>query len=962
MSKRLVLLVCIVMILGILSAPAVFADIIIMANESCRTELLQPDTNRHDSSKLSIRTGDGKGAKSWVKFDLGDLDVGNLETATLTVALHEPKGGNQDFDVSCVNDDCLDNIGWDERSITWNNAPGNNTAGLGALDTSKTTLLTTVNFTDGAAGDPFTIDVLEILEADTDGIVQFVFHNSDNLLNLATHDHAQETWRPFIDATKGAKGQAKKPYPAKDATEVSPTPVLSWKPGEFAAPTNGHKVYFSENFNDVNDGIGAITQDANSYAPAQRLDFGKTYYWRVDEVNGPPDYTVHEGRVWSFTTEPVGYAIENITATASSTSEGMGPENTINSSGLDANDLHSTEATDMWLSGEEKEPNRAWIEYELDKVHKLHEMWVWNSNQAVEPTFGLGCKDVSIEYSVNGTDYTTLGTTHEFVRAPGLEDYAHNTTVDLNDIAAKYVRLKANSNWGSMDRYGLSEVRFFSIPVQAREPSPDSGKTDVALDVTLGFRAGREADKHDVYFNSDEQVVIDGNVPVATVAETSYGPLSLDLGTTYYWKINEVNDAETPTTWHGDIWNFTTHEFFIVDGFEDYNDWPPDEIWATWIDGYDDPTNGATVGYPAPDWDAGEHYVETAIVYGGSQSMPFFYSNTGAAAYSEGKRTFALPQDWTKAGVQTLVLHFLGTPGNTGQLYVKVNDSKKVYDGNATDIAKPLWNQWSIDLASLGVDLLNVTTLAIGIEGNGASGTLYFDGIRLALSFPATGVRSGSIVFVSSLEAEHMPGDDAIKAFFEGLGHAVTYIDDDADEASTEAAAAAADLVYISESVGSGDIKDEITEIETPIIVAEPYAWDEMGLTTANPEAIDQVPASVNITIINAAHPMAAGYSGDVPVFTALSGSNELIPVGTTGGGAVVIARGSGNVQTDADVYFVYEKGAALAAPPADGSPQVAADIRIGFFTASPTAEELLSNEGYDLLRAAVNYALGMTE
>jgi hypothetical protein len=74
----------------------------------------------------------------------------------------------------------------------------------------------------------------------------------------------------------------------------------------------------------------------------------------------------------------------------------------------------------------------------------------------------------------------------------------------------------------------------------------------------------------------------------------------------------------------------------------------------------------------------------------------------------------------------------------------------------------------------------------------------------------------------------------------------------------------------------------------------------------------------------------------------------------------VVIARASGETQTDADVYFVYEKGVALAAPPTDGSPQVAADTRIGFFAASPTAEGLLSDEGYVLLRAAVNYALGL--
>ncbi|MCH7556076.1 MAG: hypothetical protein IIB56_01320 [Planctomycetes bacterium] len=531
-------------------------------------------------------------------------------------------------------------------------------------------------------------------------------------------------------------GSASNSSPANKATDVPRDVVLSWTPGEFAAPTDGHKVYFGDNFNDVNDAIGGVAQGANSYTPAQRLDFGTTYYWRVDEVNAPPTSQIEfKGNVWQFTTEPIAYAIENITATASSSEANKGPENTINGSGLDANDLHSIEPTDMWLSG--SEPN-AWIEYELDKVYKLHQMWVWNSNDSLESVIGFGFKDVAIEYSVNGTDYTTLGTTHEFARAPGAVDYAHNTTIDFGGVTAKYVRLITNNNWGDLlDQYGLSEVRFFSIPVFAREPSPDSGATDVAVDVTLGFRAGREAVTHDVYLSTDEQAVIDGNVPVTTVTETNYGPLSLDLDTTYYWKINEVNEAETPTTWQGDIWNFTTHEFLVVDGFEDYNDYPPDEIWSTWVDGYGVPANGATVGYPNPDWNQDEHYVETTIVHGDSQAMPFFYSNTGGAAYSEGERTFAVPQDWTKAGVQTLTLWFHGTSGNTGQMYVKINGSKIPYDGAAGNIAVPGWQLWNIDLASSGLNLQGVSSLAIGIDGNGASGTLYIDDIRLYALAPA---------------------------------------------------------------------------------------------------------------------------------------------------------------------------------------------------------------------------------
>ncbi|MBA7622400.1 hypothetical protein ES703_29777 [subsurface metagenome] len=127
----------------------------------------------------------------------------------------------------------------------------------------------------------------------------------------------------------------------------------------------------------------------------------------------------------------------------------------------------------MWLSS--AEPLGAWIEYQFDKVHKVHELWVWNSNQTIESFVGFGSKDVTIECSTNGIDYTTLGTTHQFAQAPGADGYAHNTIIDFGGAAARYVRLTANSAWGAiMPQYGLSEVRFFYIPVSATKPYPDS--------------------------------------------------------------------------------------------------------------------------------------------------------------------------------------------------------------------------------------------------------------------------------------------------------------------------------------------------------------------------------------------------------------------------------------------------------------------------------------------------------
>ena len=53
-------------------------------------------------------------------------------------------------------------------------------------------------------------------------------------------------------------------------------------------------------------------------------------------------------------------------------------------------------------------------------------------------------------------------------------------------------------------------MRFFYIPVQARQPQPATGATGVALDATLSWRPGREAASHKVYFGTDPNAVAKG--------------------------------------------------------------------------------------------------------------------------------------------------------------------------------------------------------------------------------------------------------------------------------------------------------------------------------------------------------------------------------------------------------------------------------------------------------------------
>ncbi len=224
----------------------------------------------------------------------------------------------------------------------------------------------------------------------------------------------------------------------------------------------------------------------------------------------------------------------------------------------------------------------------------------------------------------------------------------------------------------------------------------------------------------------------------------------------------------------------------------------------------------------------------------------------------------------------------------------------------------------------------------------------------VVLSLSATATRGANILYVASMTVE---GDDALKAFMEGLGHTVTYLDDDEDEATTEAAAIAADLVFISESVGSGGIKNEITELEVPMIVGEPYAWDEMGLTEGS--GGDDAAVTTDVEIVDPGHYLAAGLSGTVAVLTEiLEGGN--LGKGITGSEATVIATATLIDGVTYDVILVYEKGAALAQAPADGSAQVAADIRIGFGFHAITFP-VLSDNAYLLLATAIDYALGLT-
>jgi len=712
-----------------------------------------PDQNGGGGSGMAFRDIDVRRRVSYVSYDVSALLAGGQTVANVRFSNYGHDSGT--VLVYGVIEE-LDNI--DETTITWNTAPGvqnDPTPDLGspvALDYADLTdeLMSFVAPARGVrASTEVSQAVTDFINSDTDGVVTFIFAPPANQNNgiLRTKEMGADGGTWLEGNLAGLATKAMDSYPADGQTDVPRDVALHWTSGGYA---DSHDVYFGENLDDVQNatptldpgGVYLGRQDAEVYplSGTIRLDFGKTYYWRVDEIVAPPDNTVFEGSVWQFTVEPVAYAVPGatITASASSSDEDKGPENTVSGSGLDESGLlHSNQSEgQMWLSA----PGAAqptWIEYDLGKLYRLHEMWVWNFNESLEAVIGLGFKDVTIEYSANGTDFTTLGTIHEFAQAPGKADYAHGTVIDFADLEARYVRLTANSNWGGiLQQYGLSEVRFFYVPLRARQPKPASGDSGVALDATLSWTPGREAAEHNVYFSASEQEVIDGTVSYTTVAEPSYGPLSLELGNVYYWRVDEVNDPAA-SSMEGNVWSFTTTDFIVVDDFESYNDIePPDEasnrIFDKWIDGFGTTDNGALVGNDLPP------YAEQTVVYSGEQSMIYRYDN--ANKISEATLTLVYPRDWTMKGVGKLSLWFIGNESNSPErMFVALNGTALVYhdDPAVTQISE--WNEWTIDLqafADQGVDLTNVNTMTIGIGTKGSPtagglGIMYFDDIRL---------------------------------------------------------------------------------------------------------------------------------------------------------------------------------------------------------------------------------------
>ena len=471
------------------------------------------------------------------------------------------------------------------------------------------------------------------------------------------------------------------PDPADGALHEDTWVNLSWFPGELAV---SHDVYLGDNFDDVNAGAEGTFQGNMTgtfivvgfpgFAYPDGLVPGTTYYWRIDEVNGTEPNSPWKGPVWSFAIPP---------KTAYFPDPADGAESV---------------AVDVQVS---------WTGGFGSKLHTVY--------------FGDNFDDVN-----NATGGLPQGS-------------ATYTPGTLQMAKTYYWRV---DEFDAIDTF-KGEVWNFLTQGAVGSPDPANGAVDVTQSPILTWAHGVFADTHEIYFGTDADAVKNADTSSTeykgsgNLGSESHDPGQFEWNTTYYWRVDEANNTNADSPWTGPLWSFTTANFLIIDDFEAYNDINEGEpgsnrIYNAWVDGFDDPTNGSTVGHLDPP------FYEETIVHNGNKSMPITYDN--AVGKSEATLTLTYPRDWTEDGVSTLSIWFRGNSDNAAEtLYVALNGNAIVTNDNPNAAQVTTWTQWNIDLqafADQGVNLANVNTITLGLGNRsnpvaGGSGIMYFDDIRL---------------------------------------------------------------------------------------------------------------------------------------------------------------------------------------------------------------------------------------
>jgi hypothetical protein len=194
------------------------------------------------------------------------------------------------------------------------------------------------------------------------------------------------------------------------------------------------------------------------------------------------------------------------------------------------------------------------------------------------------------------------------------------------------------------------------------------------------------------------------------------------------------------------------------------------------------------------------------------------------------------------------------------------------------------------------------------------------------------------VLLVVGVPGDLSTGDTRLRNAITAKGLTVRIVDDNAAVNVTGIR-----LVVISGSSDSGTVGTKYRDVAVPLLSTEAAVYDSMDMTPATTADLG-ITVGGMLTILDPAHPMAAGLTGTIGVVSAVSN----LGWGRPAAGAERVASVQG--QADHIAIFGYPKGAMMTTGPAP-------DRRVGFFSTDDAFPNLGPN-GMRLLNAAIDWVL----
>ncbi len=191
-------------------------------------------------------------------------------------------------------------------------------------------------------------------------------------------------------------------------------------------------------------------------------------------------------------------------------------------------------------------------------------------------------------------------------------------------------------------------------------------------------------------------------------------------------------------------------------------------------------------------------------------------------------------------------------------------------------------------------------------------------------------------------------GDAAVLEKMEGLGfEVVTALDSEVDSTWADGM----NFVYVSSTVSSSNITNKFKNVPIPVIMIEPYALDDMGMSLDTDTTRFFQAFQRNMVILKEDHFLSAGLKGEVEVVDSLEIQSAQ---GIPGPEGVLIAEYARDLEDVNMIYgaiYAYEKGASLA------DSTVAAERRY-FAGWNDKGAGYFTEDGWKLWQAAVDWCL----